>query len=108
MNFDEAFKDFKDKHMSVPRVIDIIDNQFGGEDITVLFYDKYDKSAPLTMSSWEGYPVDMRGMIELRDMWESMFDLVVLNNPASWEQEAQFSQHYKSVCKKIADYELRK
>lgn len=108
MNFNKAFKIFKDKYISTPRVVKIIENDFGGDDITVLYYDKHDKSSPLTISSWEGYPVDYRGMIELRDMWEHIFDMHVLNDPNSWEQEVPMSYHYKSIAKEIADYELRK
>jgi len=108
MNFDKSFKEFKDKYGSKPRVVSIIENEFGSEDITVLFYDKKDKFPPLYISAWQDFPVSYCGVFALKDMFESLFDAYVLNDPKSWDSEVSFSYHYKSICMKIADYELRK
>lgn len=107
MNFNQAFNEFKNKYIHTPRVVDIIEDQFGGTEITVIYYDKYDKSPPFIISSWEGYPVDTKGVFEVKNMWEKIFDTQVLNSPSSWEEEVPLSQHYKSICKKITEFEMR-
>lgn len=109
MEFDDAFRAFKAKHIRTKRVIDIQSNEFGFHDITVLFYDKYIKTPPLTISVWESFPVDVRGVMSIKNTFELMYDAMVLNDPNSWDvnKVTMFSQHYKSICKLITDYELR-
>ena len=108
MKFEDAFNQFRGKYITTPRVMEIVMNQFGTDDITVLYYDKYDKSLPITVSSWEGFPVDVRGIISLRDGHEFVYDQVVANDPNSWDldNESFCSNFYKSICKKITEYEL--
>ena len=107
MNADEAFKKFKEQYSSTPRVMAIEENDFGGDDITVLYYNKYDINPPLTMTSYEGYQVDVRGIMELLRTFETLYDLHVVNDPNTWDQvDVPFAWHYKKISARIAKYEL--
>jgi hypothetical protein len=110
MNFDDAFERFKAKYSSTPRVISIVQNEFGTEDITVLYYDKFDKSPPITIDSWEGHPLDVRGVMPLKEGFEFIYDQIVSNDPNSWELNAEVmcSWNYKNICNMISNYELGK
>ena len=108
MTFEEALQTFKAKYIYAPRVIKIMENEFGLNDITVIYYDKYDKTPPLTITTYEGFLVEVRGVMPLKEGFEYVFDQAVLNDPNTWDTNhvPQMSEHYRAVNKMIVEYEL--